>query len=318
MTEKDLFNAINDIDMKHIVNAWKNTENEPLAIESGKASKLKIFGIAAAFAAAAAAVCLVVYIRVNFPDSRTLIRHSPNDILPSDIHGPDGVRITYGDVTDVTDEYGKDFAADDITENNWQKITCDGFTYLSMPLNGENYNNIDDPSMFDGTSTVLRLDELSYTRWNVGDTFHGLTVKSASTSFQYHYKGTPTFTPKECSVEFDGTIPVDGYIMYDDNGELVCVPKSGGSFLPVIYPCEDLKFGNKGQYGDFKFDVVLPVFYLENDRAFDIDSILGDKGCAEVSLTVSDVRMCSMASMKSPNYIRAAIDGISEYVPAKN
>lgn len=321
MTEKDLFNAINEIETKYITDAWRNTEAEPLVIESGKTPKLKIFGVAAAFAAAAAAICLVVHIRVNYPNvtppDNTLTVHSPGDVLPADIHGPDGVRITYGDVTKVAGEDGRTFAADEITEDNWQKIVCDGFTYLSMPLNGENYNSVDNPSLFDGTSPVLRFDTLSYKRRNVGDTFHGLTVKSASTTFQYHYKGDPVFTPNECSVEFDGAATVDGYIMYDDDGNLICVPKYGESFLPIIYSCEELKWGHKDKIGDFELNTAQTVFYLDNDNDLDISHWLGIDDYADVTLTVSNVRMYSVSSMKVPNYTRAVIDKIEESIPGE-
>lgn len=322
MTEKDLFNAINEIDAKYITDAWQNTEAQSFDVESGKTSRLKIFGTVAAFAAAAAAICLVVHIRVNSPGgfpqhNNSLIVHSPSELLPADIHGPDEVRITYGDVTEVTNEDGGAFSADEITADNWQRIVCEGFTYLAMPLNGENYNSIDNPSMFDGTldASRLRLDSLSYTRWNVGDTFHGLTVKSASTAFQYHYKGEPIFTPSECTVEFDGTASVDGYIMYDNDGNLICVPMYGESFLPFLYPCEELKFGSKNKIGDFEFNTAQSVFYLDNDNNLDIDRILEGKTIAKVTLTVSDVRMSSIASVKVPNYVRATVDEIDEYVP---
>lgn len=322
MTEKDLFNAINEIETKYITDAWRNTEAEPLVIESGKTSKLKIFGVAAAFAAAAAAICLVVHIRVNYPnvtppDSSSLSVHSPGDVLPADIHGPDGVRITYGDVTKVSGEDRQIFAADEITEDNWQEIVCGGFTYLAMPLNGENYNSVDNPSLFDGTGLLFRLDTMSYKRWNVCDTFHGLTVKSASTTFQYHYKGDPVFTPNECSVEFDGTATVDGYIMYDDDGNLICVPKYGESFLPIIYPCEELKWGHKDKIGDFELNTAQTVFYLDNDNDLDVFHWLGIDDYADVTLTVSNVRMYSVSSMKVPNYTRAVIDKIEEYIPGE-
>lgn len=322
MTEKDLFNAINEIDAKFITDAWRNTDSQTLDVESGRTSKLKIFGTVAAFAAAAAAICLVVNIRINSPGgspqpNNSLIVHSPSELLHADIHGPDEIRITYGDVTEVTDENGDEFSADDITADNWQRIVCDGFTYLAMPLNGENYNSIDNPSMFDGTLTPCRLDNLSYTRWNVGDTFHGLTVKSASTAFQYHYKGEPIFTPSECSVEFDGTALVDGYIMYDNDGNLICVPKYGESFIPILYPCEELKFGSKNKIGDFEFNLAQSVFYLDNDNNLDIDRILSTDYFVKVTLTVSNVRMSSNASMKVPNYVRAVVDEISEYIPGE-
>lgn len=114
MTEIDLFNAINEIDAKYITDAWQNTEAQSFDVESGKTSRLKIFGTVAAFAAAAAAICLVVHIRVNSPGgfpqhNNSLIVHSPSELLPADIHGPDEVRITYGDVTEVTNEDGGAF-----------------------------------------------------------------------------------------------------------------------------------------------------------------------------------------------------------------
>lgn len=306
MTEKDLFNAINEIDTKYITDAWQNTEAEPLTIENGKTSKLKIFATAAAFAAAVAAICLVVYIRINYPDvtlpnNNSLSVHSPGDVLPSDIHGPDDVRITYGDVTEVIGEDGKTFAADDITADNWQRIVCDGFTYLAMPFNFVNHRQ--DP--------VSPLEPLSYKRWNVGDTFNGLTVKSASTVFQYHYKGDPTFTPNECSVEFDGTASVDGYITYTEDGNLVCVTNFDGESLPILYPCEELKWGIKNKYGDLEYDITHFVFYLDNNNNLDIDSILSKP----VTLKVSNISMYSVSSMKMPNYTRATIDDISAYVP---
>lgn len=301
MTEKDLFNAINEIDTKYITDAWQNTEAEPLVIESGKTSKLKIFGVAAAFAAAVAAICLVVHIRVNYPNvtppDNSLSVHSPGDVLPADIHGPDGVRITYGDVTKVSGADRQIFAADEITEDNWQEIVCDGFTYLSMPYRP--YSSV--PLQFD--------------RYNVGDSFCGLTVKSASTMFQYHYKGEPTYTPNECSVEFDGTVTVNGYIMYDDDRNLICVPLYNDYTLPMIYPCEELKMWHKIKNGDFEYNTDKTVLYLDNDNDLDIFHWLGIDDYADVTLTLSNVRMYSVSSMKMPNYARAVIESIDEYYP---
>ena len=69
MKTDDLFNAINDIDIKYVTDAWNDTEPETdtmVIYESeSKPSKAKIFGVVAAFAALISAACLALYIRVN-------------------------------------------------------------------------------------------------------------------------------------------------------------------------------------------------------------------------------------------------------------
>lgn len=348
MTTNDLFNTINDIDTKYVTDAWNNTEPETdtmVIYESTKTSKVKIFGVVAAFAALISAACLAVYIRVNElpqgnitpPDSGSVGSSNPTGItvdrsadLPVELFGPDYVRIKYGDVTGVTLPDGKAVAAESFDPDNWETIVCDGFTYLEVP-SGNGCTNAQypsaDPLIFEENGDDLFPDffprNKGYRRFNVGDKYGNLTVKSAMTIFKNN-SSTAASKLWECIVEFDGSVSINAYIVRDiekSRGAMLCVPMRFDCSLPVMFPMlngSGDEFVNKayfGEYlsGEFKYRSEYPSFYLENDNNYYLANVFTDKDYAAVTLKISDVRMDCCPWTNCYDYIRAVIDEIRDY-----
>lgn len=347
MRTDDLFNAINDIDIKYVSDAWNDTEPETDTMviyeSTSKVSKAKIFGVVTAFAALISAACLAVYIRVNQlpnnnvtpPDSAVGSSgisgtsgelHASDGDMPIKLYGPDLVQIKYGDVTGVTLPDGKAVAAENFDPDNWESIVCDGFTYLAPP-HEHSYTNVQFPEL-NWDDLVNRGDETCaaenyYKRFNVGDKYGDLTVKSAMTTF--HKNSEAEGKLWECIVEFEGEVTINAYIIREIganyiNNAFCCVPMFNECTLPVMSFQEDGDgYASKayaGEYlsGEFKYSSEYPSFYLYNDNGIRLQNVVGDKNYAAVTMKISDIHMESFTySTKINDYITASIEEIRDY-----
>lgn len=352
MKTDDLFNAINDIDTKYVTDAWNDTEpvaDTMIIYESEtKTSKAKIFGIAAAFAALLSAACLAVYIRVNQlpnenitpPDSALVSAETSNTSgtsgtvidpllaerdMPIKLYGPDLVQIKYGDVLGVTLPDGKAVAAADFDPDNWESIICDGFTYLA-PSQGRSYTSIeygaDNDDLF-GADSGAAIENNNYKRFNVGDTYGGLTVKSAMTIF--HKNSEAAGKLWECMVEFEGEVTVNAYIIREISANTIgdpfrCVMMPNECTLPIMSPTANGEgYASKvytGEYlsGEFRYRSEYPTFHIENGNDIWLANVVGDRNYAAVTMKISDIRMdCLNYSAKISDYIIANIVEIRDY-----
>lgn len=352
MKTDDLFNAINDIDTKYVTDAWNDTEPEAdtmVIYESEtKTSKAKIFGVVAAFAALISAACLAVYIRVNQlpndnitpPDSALVSAGTSNTSstsstvidpqlaerdMPIKLYGPDLVQIKYGDVLGVTLPDGKAVAAENFDPDNWESIICDGFTYLA-PSHGRSYTSIeygaDNDDLFGADSGTVIKDN-NYKRFNVGDTYGGLTVKSAMTIF--HKNSNAEGKLWECIVEFEGEVTVNAYIIREISANTIgdpfrCVMMPNECTLPIMSPtANEDGYASKvyiGEYlsGEFKYRSEYPTFHIENGNDIWLQNVVGDKNYAAVTMKISNIRMdCLNYSAKISDYIIANIEEIRDY-----
>ena len=343
MTEKDLFNAINDIDEKQITNAWNNTafDNEPIVIRSSGrgVSKAAVFGTVAAFAGLISAACLAVFIRVNTPPRNNVIDDPDSSAsrsgtasnlmsgneLPFDLFGPDYVQIKYSDITGAHTSDGTIVKAADFDPDDWSDIICGDFTYLAQAT-ANNFNSIDSPEKFDGDEDALLGFDFgssahTYKRYNTGDKFGGLTVKSAYTMFK-NISGTTPSKLGESYVRFDGTAVVDAYIIREENGTfLKCVPMNREFALPVMSMKAQARnefyttrYSGSYSYGEFKYSTHYPnSFTLVNGDDFNTDRFFNGKNYAAVTLTLSDIQMAWNADDTKDNFILAEIDEIEAY-----
>lgn len=357
MKTDDLFNAINDIDPKYVTDAWNNTatEEDTVVYESTRFSKGRIIGAVTAFAALISAACLAVYVRVGqLPNENITSGSSPlssgmssssgtagdlsvseldvnekspdaDSELPIPMYGPDMVRIKYGDVTGVTISGGKAVAAKDFDPSNWESVICDGFTYLA----GGGGNWIDFRAEGDDPFVPLKpgaaaLSE-NYKRYNVGDKFGDLTVKSAMTVF--HKNSEAAGKLWECIVEFEGEVTVNAFIVRDVNANTVgnsfrCLLPIFEDAIPVMSPTGREVGGESKMYindyldGTVRSSGVHPVFYLENNNNIPLQNVIDpfkDENCAAVTMKLSDIRMDSLTYAQSDDYMIANIEDIKDY-----
>ncbi|MBD5384599.1 MAG: hypothetical protein HDR72_06335 [Ruminococcaceae bacterium] len=355
MKTDDLFNAINDIDTKYVTDAWNDTEPETdtmVIYESEtKTSKVKIFGVVAAFAALISAACLAVYIRVNqlpnsniippdsavgsaLPDTSSTVSNVSTAVdpllaerdMPIKLYGPDLVQIKYGDVTGVTLPDGKAVAAENFDPDNWESIICDGFTYLALP-HGRSYTNVQFPEInwddlaIGGDETYDA--ERDYRRFSVGDKYGDLTVKSAMSIF--HKNAEAEGKLWECIVEFEGEVTINAYIIRESGANYVynsfcCVPMWNECTLPVM----SFKEGGDGyvskeyigEYlsGEFKYSSEYPSFYLYNDNGIWLQNVVGDKNYAAVTMKISNIQMENFTyHTRISDYISASIEDMWDY-----
>lgn len=341
MNEKDLFNAINDIDPKYIANAWKNTDfsTEPtvIHIENDKPSKLRIFGVAAAFAAAAAAVFLAVYVRVNYPKNNDLTPPTGSNSstssasydqsgnflagpgeLPFKMRGLDDVQIKYSDVAGVLTGDGDLVKADEFDPENWAEVSIVNFTYLAKTaftslIAIESHTDQLEPDEYKWT-------DVSYRRYGKGDKFGTLTVKDTFTRFKY----VPEYNAAVldiCYAEFDGAADVNAFV-FRKEGEsmLYCVLMNMESSLPIVglspHSLSNMydhpRFTGESASGELKYNTEYPAILLKNTEIHDAEELFNGKDYAAVTLTLSDISMASDRAEQT--FILADASDIQPYV----
>lgn len=333
MNNKDLFNAINDIDEKFIADAGKyltDDVDDPLhsgAVEiyPGKThfSPLKLI----ASIAAAAVFITGVTIAVNHfrgrisiaPNaasedtaiSETVEPESNPDIgthaitinvgpLPFELIGPDGKQICYEDITEV----GGDIPVEELSEDNWETITCD-FAYYALPSTF-NRNSVDQPDIdYDNAANTMMTR--SFRRIYEGGTYIDLTAtKAYSVLKRETFEDPETGEPVEVTylwknyIEFSGSTTVNVYFV-NDNGEYYCVFRDGADNLPIIcYNVDD--FIKTGEYrsglcvrnflnGSFKYAGDQLVLTLDEDEKAMIEPYLANSDYIKATVTLDNIKI---------------------------
>ncbi len=177
------------------------------------------------------------------------------------LFGPAGDEIAPSDIVQVITKDGSECAPEDLTEENFSAVLCEGFTYVAPPSKISR-NSVDNADVFDPNSFVFTDTDGSalknYVRLNVGDTICGLTLTKGETNFargfedkEYVLKDGSVKTGAELgiaeiyftygSAEFEGEVTMNGYIarMPEDkygvqSGDILFVPDDGEADFPVM------------------------------------------------------------------------------------
>lgn len=266
MNNKDLFNAINDIDEKFIADAGKYlTEDVDDPLHSGaveiypgqtRFSPLKLVASIAAAAVFITGVSIAfnhysgkIFVDPNTGETESLggntgvpVENSGANIgtpapkttgpLPFEVIGPDGDQLWYEDIIGAVDLNGETLRKEEITEDNWQSINCN-FAYFAEP-HGYNYNNIDNTpaDMYLGAGDSLAHD---FKRVYDGNFYGALTVTSAYSTISRldDENGSSTAALSENHIEFSGEITVDVYLV-NDGDNYYCVFRNNEIALPIL------------------------------------------------------------------------------------
>lgn len=352
MTDKELFNAINEIDEKYVAAAWNNTDltSDTVVIhESGKASKLRALGLAAACVGLLCTAVLAVYVRVGQRNAFTQTANgsdtgssltSIDPIDHSDLRGTGPLPITlFGadliplDKADV--EYvglpGQNaglIGSALFNDDNWKIISCDNFTYFA-PSAGLSTNSIDDPELYadyslpDAGFDIGTFDNSDYKRYNVGGRYGSLTLTDAGCSFT-NQSSAPGECLSSCHARFDGSVTLNAYLLRSStvtsalSDITICVPKARCP-LPVMFPYwKDGEFVSKSYTGgtlsgDFVYTSEYPPIYLQNADKMYLDELFDtDKEYVEVTITLSDIGMMWMDGIGIAERIDANIVSVAK------
>lgn len=232
---------------------------------------------------------------------------------PTIFTGPDEKPIYDSDVTRIMSNdpgFGKK-AAEITADDEGVTIFCEGFQYFKEP-GGTAYSTYENPEMFDGAQFKNEMPEnkSAWKRLNVGDEICGLTLKSATSTFENYSKDNfdAYQTYYTCSVpdfslfaEFDGSVTLTGYLnsscrsSYEpDGGELRLTPTENK--LPVMpagmmYKIEPETYMTARSYGGGNMYAVNEVnlIGLSNPSGLDLGCIgIGDT--AYVRVTISNIK----------------------------
>ncbi|MCM1164412.1 MAG: hypothetical protein NC299_09885 [Lachnospiraceae bacterium] len=254
--------------------------------------------------------------------------------LPFPLFGADGVQITFGDVTSMTDRDGNALTRETLEDTNWWEITCGGFAYLAEPT--VCLNSVDDAELYDPETLLFggapEYTDTEYKRYKVGDKFGELTLKSVETVFSrvgYEEKDGVLTTEqikaegmcfagmlRKCSAKFDGTIAMTGYMRVCvseygvEEGEVLFVPDKDSLLLPVMNFRVDRDTDSintavwQWNVNDFAYATEYPTIRLGNiNKGTDIGGVPADGTSAKVVVTVTNISMfCDM-------YMSSFIDG---------
>lgn len=346
MNNQDLFNAINDIDEKFIADAGKYLSDDE-SDDPSHSEAVEIYPGVTRFspvkliAPIAAAAVLVAGVAVALKMSRRYFSIAPNAIisdptdddagsagaeysvavppndgiepyelgtggeLPFELRGPDGVQIRYGEITGISGDVEKS----ELTESNWESITCGGFAYIAAPY-GNNFNTIDNtPTDVDINSDKSLVHE--FKRIYVGESFGNLTVKEASSSFK---RDSMTNSRDESSddnetynvtaldrnyVKFDGEITTDVYIV-NDGDRYYYFFRNGESQLPLVdYNVTSFVLNNEYETelerrhcdNGIEYAGELPALILEEKERAIIEPYLSNANYLKAHLTLGNITL---------------------------
>lgn len=216
MNNKDLLDAIDELDTKYVTAAWENTQPpEQRAFRLGGAPKRSVGKIISAVSCAAAAIAAVFLTarfiprigRSNAPavggvtveSSEPETYSSPDTLVPPDTSATSAITVPGASQNLILYAPDDDFLYCSsnnehttihpiVTENGniSTRVIFDNFAYLAEPMN--NYNNVEQPDFYTNygiNRTMRRLYDVipSYKRFLVGDKYGDLTVKKAETTF---------------------------------------------------------------------------------------------------------------------------------------
>lgn len=255
-----------------------------------------------------------------------------------------GDRIKASEITEVFSSNGSDVAPEELTEDNFSAVLCDGFVYVAQST-AEARNSIENTDVYDSgnmeftdmTSTPLK----NYVRLEVGNTFCGLTLKEAQVNFargseQTTFQlsdgsmktgaelGLPEIYFASGTAKFDGTLEMTGYIccLAEDDygvgaGDILFVPGDGEGVFPIMsYRLDgDNGFHHISQMyslSDLVWQNEFGYIYLGNayDTTADISALPDDGSFVKVRVTVDNFELT--CGVNFINSVRADIVDISE------
>lgn len=261
-----------------------------------------------------------------------------SDPLPFTLFGADKVQITFADVTSVTDVDGNPIAPADVKDPDWYEIVCDGFAYLAEP--SISLNSRDNADRYDPEkllfSDLPEYSDAEYKRFNVGDKFGELTLKSASATFSRNgyeddekVKETKEYAAlteeqireagrsfmnmfEGCEASFDGTVTMTGYMRVViseygvEEGTVLFIPDADSLVLPLMnyHIDHDTESVNTDLWqwtvNDFVYATEYPNIRLGNiNNGTDISGIAADGTSTKVKVTVTNILMFSDLMMSS-------------------
>lgn len=261
-----------------------------------------------------------------------------SDPLPFTLFGADKVQITFADVTSVTDVDGNPIAPADVKDPDWYEIVCDGFAYLAEP--SISLNSRDNADRYDPEkllfSDLPEYSDTKYRRFNVGDKFGELTLKSASATFsrigyeddekaketkEYYALTEEQIRDRgmgfagmfeRCKAEFDGTVTMTGYMRVViseygiEEGTVLFIPDADSLVLPLMnyhinYDTDSINTALwQWNVNDFSYANEYPTIRLGNiNKGTDISGIAADGTSTKVKVTVTNISMFSDLRMSS-------------------
>ena len=242
---------------------------------------------------------------------------------PTILYGLAGDRIYTGDIETVFT--GDDTGGAELYSEEFTAINCKDFIYLAAP-SGKCFNNRDNADIYDEAGMsfegVPGGSFKDYVRVNVGDTFCGLTLRSAKTNFQskeeyvfFTSDGSVKtaaelpfpeiyFSGGEC--EFDGQLELSGYacavaadVYGIAAGDIVFLPGEGCtlpvisySFDPDVGFCHE--FHTKADFG-MVWSCEYGNIFLGNTgtTAADVSLLPEDGSFVKVKVTIDRIAMSS-------------------------
>lgn len=254
-----------------------------------------------------------------------------------------GDRILISEITEVFSSDGSDVSPEDLTEDNFSAVLCDGFAYVAQS-SASSRNSFDNSDVYDSgdmeftdmSSTPLK----NYVRLDVGNTFCGLTLTEAQvnfargleqTSFQLEdgsYKtgaelGIPEIYFAGGTAKFDGELVMVGYMccVAEDEygigaGDILFIPCDGEGTFPIMsYRVDgDNGFHHLSQvyaFNDLVWQNEFGYMYLGNayDTSADISSLPDDGSFAKVQVTLNNFELT--CGVNFVNSVRAEIVDIA-------
>lgn len=220
------------------------------------------------------------------------------------IYGPARDEIAPSDIKTVITRDGSECSPEDLTEDNFSAVLCEGFTYVAPPSKISR-NSVDNADVFDTDNFVFTDTDGSalknFVRLNVGDTICGLTLTKGETNFARGFEDMD-YVLRDGSVkkgsqlgileiyftygsaEFEGELTMTGYIMKvaEDQygvqaGAILFVPDDGEAGFPVM------SYQLSGDDGIFH----APQIYNDNDLTWENE--FGYLRLGNASSTTADI-----------------------------
>ena len=254
-----------------------------------------------------------------------------------------GDRILRSEITEVFSSDGSDVAPEDLTEDNFSAVLCDGFAYVAR--SGANArNSYDNAGVYDSGNMeftdITSSPAKDYMRLEVGDTLCGLTLTEAQVNFARGLEQTafqlndgsvkmgaeldiPEIYFAAGSAKFDGELVMVGYIccVAEDEygigaGDIIFVPSDGEGDFPIMsYRIDgDNGFHYRPQvysFSDLVWQNEFGYMYLGNayDTTADLSYLPDDGSFVKVQVTVDNFELT--CGVNFVNSVRAEIVDIA-------
>lgn len=269
-------------------------------------------------------------------DSASSAVESSGELSAEPAESVPGVEIPFlkgiaGDVvksSEITTVYtldGNDCAPESLVRENFDEVTCEGFTYAAEPSK-QARNSIDNSDVFDSGaaefSDMPGAKVSDYRRVNVGDTICGLKLVSAQTRFSSESAEDGSYFRATDSAVFEGEKTMRGYIyrVKEDEygvaaGDIYFFPCDGEADIPVMNYSYDKDNGyyhstETGSAANITFSNEIGQIYLGNANDITADiSVIPEDGTA-VKALVSMENFTYTSSIDAMSRISAAFKEI--------